>query len=317
MKKKILSTYKFHPEPFKILESNFDITYPTEKAFKKEDIVKMIGDYDVLIPNFGFYTDKEMMDNAPKLKLIANFGVGFNNVDIEYAASKGIVVANTPNSVLEPTAELCFGLMLAVARRIAYFSAKLRTVDGLKWGLYDNAGLPLYGKTLGIIGCGRIGQAVARRALASGMKIIYNNRHRLPQDIEDRYQATLVDLDTLMAESDFISVNAPSTPHTFHVINERSINLMKPSAIVINTSRGSAVDDEALIKALTENRIFGAGLDVFENEPYIDPRFFELDNVVLTPHTGTQTIEGRHQMQAEVAANIINFFDGGAVSKVN
>lgn len=317
MKKKILSTYKFHREPFKILENDFEITYPDEKAFRKEELLEMIHNFDVLIPNFSFYTDKELMDKASKLKLIANFGVGFNNVDVEYASKKGIVVANTPNSVLEPTAELCFGLIHVVARRIGFYNNKLRTADGLKWGLYDNAGLPLYGKTLGIIGCGRIGQAVARRAVASGMKVIYNNRHRLPAETENLYNARYVDCDTLFSESDVISLNAPATPDTFHIINERNIGLMKSTAIIINTSRGSVVDEGALIKALQEKRIFGAGLDVFNNEPHIDPRFLELDNVVLTPHTGTQTIEGRHEMQSEVASNIINFFNGRAFSRVN
>lgn len=317
MKKKVLSGHNFHREPFQILEDQFDVTYPSTGHFKKDQILDIIGDYEVFIPNFSFYTDREIIDRAKNLKLIANFGVGYNNIDVEYAAQKGIAVTNTPNSVLEPTAELCFGLIHAVARRIGFYNNKLRTPEGLSWGLYDNPGLAIYGKTLGIYGFGRIGQAVARRALAAGMNIIYHNRQPVAKEIEEIYKAQYVSFDELLSQSDFISINAPATSETYHIINEKTIGKMKPNVILINTSRGSTVDEIALIKALKDNRIFGAGLDVFENEPRINPEFLALDNVVLTPHTGTQTIEGRYDMQREVAENIINFYSGGKISKVN
>lgn len=317
MKKKILSGHNFHREPFSELESQFDITYPEKSYFKKDEILEMIGEYDVFIPNFSFFTDKEIIDKASNLKLIANYGVGYNNIDVEYAAQKGITVTNTPQSVLEPTAELCFGLMHAVARKIGYFNNKLRGPERVGWGLYDNLGLSLSGKILGIYGMGRIGQALARRALASGMNVIYHNRRPLDPSIEKEYNAGYVSFDDLLIQSDYISINAPATPETYHIINAGAIAKMKSTAILVNTSRGSTVDEKALIEALRENRIYGAGLDVYETEPNINPDFFALDNVVLTPHAGTQTLDGRHDMQREVASNIIGFFKGEKISKVN
>lgn len=317
MKKKILSGHNFHREPFSELETLFDITYPEKSYFKKDEIFEMIGEYDVFIPNFSFFTDKEIIDKAVNLKLIANYGVGYNNIDVDYAAQKGITVTNTPQAVLEPTAELCFGLMHAVARKIGYFNNKLRGSERVGWGLYDNLGLSLYGKTLGIYGMGRIGQAIARRAIASGMNVIYHNRRPLDPSIEKEYNAKYVSFDDLLIQSDYISVNAPATSETYHIINATAIAKMKSSAILVNTSRGSTVDEKALIEALKENRIYGAGLDVYETEPNINPEFFALDNVVLTPHAGTQTLDGRHDMQREVASNIIGFFKGEKVSKVN
>lgn len=317
MKKKILSGHNFHREPFSELETLFDITYPEKSYFKKDEILEMIGEYDVFIPNFSFFTDKEIIDKAVNLKLIANYGVGYNNIDVDYAAQKGITVTNTPQAVLEPTAELCFGLMHAVARKIGYFNNKLRGSERVGWGLYDNLGLSLYGKTLGIYGMGRIGQAIARRAIASGMNVIYHNRRPLDPSIEKEYNAKYVSFDDLLIQSDYISVNAPATSETYHIINAAAIAKMRSSAILVNTSRGSTVDEKALIEALKENRIYGAGLDVYETEPNINPEFFALDNVVLSPHAGTQTLDGRHDMQREVASNIIGFFKGEKVSKVN
>lgn len=317
MKKKILSGHNFHREPFQVLNEQFDLTYPPSGYFKKDQILDIIGEYEVFIPNFSFYTDKEIIDKAKNLKLIANFGVGYNNIDVEYAAQKDIVVTNTPNSVLEPTAELCFGLIHAVARRIGFYNNKLRTPEGVSWGLYDNPGIAIYGKTLGIYGFGRIGQAIARRAIACGMNIIYHNRRPVAKEMEEKYNARYVSFDELLSQSDFISINAPATPETYHIIDEAAIDKMKSNAVLINTSRGSTVDEVALIEALKNNRIFGAGLDVYETEPRINPEFFKLDNVVLTPHAGTQTIEGRYDMQREVAENIINFYAGKPISKVN
>lgn len=315
--KKILMGYNFKREGFNELEGKFEMIYPQSEHLTKEEVIALIADVDVLIPNFSFQTDSEIIDAGKNLKLIANFGVGYNNIDVDYAAQKGVVVTNTPNSVLEPTAELCFALLLATARRVGYYNNKLHAGERLSWGLYDNAGMPAYGKTLGIYGMGRIGQAVARRAVASGMKIIYHNRRPLDKEIEQKYDAHYVDFDTLLRQSDFISLNAPATTETYHLIGEAELKRMKSTAILINTARGSLVDENALINALKNNQIFAAGLDVFEHEPKIPAALLELDNVVLTPHAGTQTYEGRMDMQREVALNITHFFDGGAISKVN
>lgn len=315
--KKILLGYNFKREGFSDLDGKFELIYPENELFTKDELIARVSDVDVLVPNFSFRTDELIIDAGKKLKLIANNGVGYNNIDVEYAAKKGVVVTNTPHSVLEPTAELCFGLMLAVSRKIAYYSHKLHNKERLDWGLYGDLSMPLYGQTLGIYGMGRIGQAVARRAIASGMNVIYHNRHPLDKNIENKYNARYVDFDTLLKESDFISLNAPATSDTFHIIGEAEFKKMKRSAILVNTARGALVDEQALIEALKNNEIYGAGLDVFENEPKISPELFDLDNAVLTPHAGTATYAARIDMQKEIVKNIINFFEGKEINRVN
>lgn len=317
MKKKVLLGYNFLKEGFTSLESEYELVYPETQYFAKEEILEMIGDFDVFVPNFKFLTNKEIIDQAKNLKLIANFGVGYNNIDVDYAALKGIAVTNTPYSVLEPTAELCFALISTTARRISFYDRNIRIPKKLSWGLYDNPGVGLYGKILGIYGMGRIGQAVARRAVASGMKIIYHNRKSLSPDVEQQYNAQYVSFDELLAMSDILTLNAPATSDTYHLIGKKELEKMKQSAILINTARGSLVDELALVEALNAKQILAAGLDVFENEPKITPALLEMENVVLTPHTGTQTIEGRLDMQREVADNIIGFFNNEKISKVN
>ena len=315
--KKILMGHNFKREDFAGLEGKFIIIYPENKLFTKDEILERISDIDVFVPNFSFQTDAEIIDVAKNLKLIANYGVGYNNIDVEYAASKGIAVTNTPQSVLEPTAELCFALMMATARKVAYYNHKLHSGVRLDWSIYGDLGVSLYGQTLGIYGMGRIGQAVARRALASGMNIIYHNRNRLPKDIEEKYNATYVDFDTLLKESDVVSLNAPATPETYHLMGEAEFKKMKNSAILINTARGQLVDEKALATALKTGEIYAAGLDVFEKEPKISPELLELDNAILSPHAGTGTYSARRDMAHEVVKNIINFFEGGQIDKVN
>ncbi len=315
--KKILMGYNFIREGFESLDKKFEVIYPEKELFSKAEVLEHIANVDVLVPNFSFQTDAEIIDAAKKLQLIANYGVGYNNIDVDYAASKGITVTNTPQSVLEPTAELCFGLILATARKVAYYNHKLHNGVRLDWGLFGDLGMPIYGRTLGIYGMGRIGQAVARRAIASGMKIIYHNRQRLAKEIEDRYGAVYVDFETLLKESDILSLNAPATAETFHLMGEAEFKTMKKTAILINTARGQLVDSLALAKALNEGEIYAAGLDVFEKEPKIPTELIGLDNVVLCPHAGTKTYAARIEMELEVAKNIINFFEGKEIDKVN
>ena len=309
--------HNFAREGFKSLEGKFEVIYPEKDLFRKEEILEKIADADVLVPNFSFQTDAEIIDAGKNLKLIANFGVGYNNIDVDYAASKGIAVTNTPQSVLEPTAELCFALMLATARKVAYYNHKLHNGERLDWGLYGDLGLPIYGQTLGIYGMGRIGQAIARRAVASGMKIIYHNRKPLPDEVAKMYNASYVSFDTLLRESDILSLNAPATADTYHLIGEEELKKMKPSAILVNTARGQLVDSVALAAALKSGEIYGAGLDVYENEPKIPSELIALDNVVLSPHAGTKTYAARLDMEEEVARNIVNFFEGGKINRVN
>lgn len=317
--KKVLIAYRLKPEGLTAFNNKYEITLPKDKSyFTKEEVLNLIHEYEVFVPNFSFYTDKEILDRAVKLELISNFGVGFNNIDVEYATKKGIVVTNIPNTTKEPTAEFAFALLLGAARRIGYYDRKLRTQEGASWGLYSEIGVSVYGKTLGIIGMGRIGQSLARRAVASGMHIIYNNRNRLSEGIETLYNAIYVSKEELLKTADFISINAPSTPETFHLIGEGEFDLMKPTAIFINTARGNLVDEKALAKALKENKILAAGLDVFEHEPYILHELLDLDNVLLAPHAGTKTIEDRIAMSEEMVQNIVGFYEGTyPVSRVN
>ena len=317
--KKVLIAYRLKEEGLRELEGRYEVTLPEGKSyFTKEEVMELIPDYEVLVPNFSFYTDKEILDKAPKLELIVNYGVGFNNIDLPYATEKGVVVTNIPNSTREPTAEFAFALMLAAGRRVGYYDRKLRTPEGMSWGVYKDGGMPLYGKTLGIIGMGRIGQSLARRAVASGMSILYHNRNRLDRTIEERYDARYVSLDELLSTADYISLNAPSTPETVHMIGEAQFNRMKPTAVFINTARGNMVDERALARALGEGKIWAAGLDVYENEPHILPELLELDNVVLAPHAGTKTLEDRIHMSIEMCRNIVGYYEGTfPVSRVN
>lgn len=317
--KRVLLAYRLKPEGLKDLEGKYDVVFPQEKShFTRQEVLEMIPDFDVLVPNFSFFTDKEIIDRGTKLELISNYGVGFNNIDVDYATKKGIVVTNIPNSTREPTAEFAFALLLAAGRRIGYYDRKLRTPQGVSWGVYAEGGLPVYGKSLGIIGMGRIGQALARRAVASGMEIMYHNRNRLDAKIEKQYNARYVSLEELLRTADYISLNAPSTDETYHMIGEKQLNMMKSTAVFINTARGNMVDEKALAKALKEAKIWAAGLDVFENEPHILPELLGLDNVVLAPHAGTKTVEYRIDMSIEMAQNIVGFYEQTyPVSRVN
>lgn len=318
MRKKVLITYTLHPEPLQELMQNYDVTMPESGTMKREEVLELIADYEVLVPNFGFYTDQEMMDKGVKLELISNYGVGFNNIDVDYATKKGIAVTNTPRSTCEPTAELAFALLIGAARRIGFYDRKLREERGIDWSNYGDAGLSLWNKTLGIIGMGRIGRAVARRAIASGMNIVYHNRNRVSEEIEAKYGARYVSLEELLKTSDFVSLNAPSTPETWKMMGTKEFELMKESAIFTNTARGNMVDEDALIDALKHNKIWAAGLDVYENEPKIHPGFMTLDNVLLAPHAGTKTVEDRNKMAEEMAQNIIGFYeDKYTVARVN
>lgn len=262
---------------------------------------------EVLVSTFDKPVTREMIMSAPHLQLVANFGVGFNNIDLEACRERGIRVTNTPNPVIEPTAELAFALMHDVARRTAEFDRKLRAGKAEPFGVMNNLSHSLYGKTLGIIGMGRIGQALARRAVASGMRIVYHNRRPLGDEAMRRlgYEARYVSKEELLMEADFVSLNLPYTPEVKHIIDGKALRMMKSTAYLINTARGAHVDEQALVKALKEGEIAGAAMDVYEHEPQITPELLTLDNVVLSPHTGTGTWEGRIAMCENVCDNIL------------
>lgn len=262
---------------------------------------------EVLVSTFDKPVTRDMISRMPRLQLIANLGVGFNNIDLDACRERGIRVTNTPQPVIEPTAELAFALMLGIARRVAEFDRRLRNHTAEPFAVMHNLSFTLYGKRLGIVGMGRIGQALARRALASGMHIIYHNRRPLPRETEAQYQARYVAMDELLQTADFVSLNLPYTPEVRHIIGARELAMMRPTAYLINTARGAHVDEQALVNALQTQQIAGAALDVFEHEPAITPALLTLDNVLLSPHTGTGTWEGRLDMCDNVCENILAY----------
>ena len=290
----------------------FTTSLPAEGFTRLEQhmLYAPLEEAEVLVSTFDKPVTREMIMSAPHLKLITNFGVGFNNIDLEACRERGIRVTNTPQPVIEPTAELAFALMHDVARRTAEFDRKLREGKAEPFGVMNNLSHSLYGKTLGIIGMGRIGQALARRAVASGMRIVYHNRKPI-------HESTLVSgflnpdtiryvsKEELLRTADFVSLNLPYTPEVKHIIDGKALRMMKPTAYLINTARGAHVDEEALVKALKEGEIAGAAMDVYEHEPKIHPELLTLDNVVLSPHTGTGTWEGRIAMCENVCDNIL------------
>lgn len=309
--KKILVIYDMFREGFKELESKYDVVFPDGRDFTYEEVYNMIPEFDVLCSMFDFPVNKELMDHATNLKIVSNYAVGYNNIDVPYALQKGITVTNTPDPVTEPTANIALGLMLDTARRITECDRKLRLLGKeMKVGVLENLGVSVTNQPLGIIGMGRIGKALCKRAVACGMDVIYHNRRQLYIEEETELRASYVSMEELLATSDFVSVNAPLSPDTFHLIGEAELAQMKKSAILINTSRGPLVDEKALIKALLDGTIHGAGLDVFEFGDYPSPELLEMDNVVLTPHIGTQTLDTRIEMAEVVCRNVIGFFEG-------
>ena len=301
---KILVTYNIPREPFASLPKDWEVTFPDKEALEKEELIRMLPDYEVMLAIFHHPIDKEILDAGKKLKLISNYGVGYNNIDIQYARQKGIAVSNTPQSVCNPTAELAMALMLSAARRIAECNLRIRSEKESMWGTMCNLGFGLEGKTLGIIGMGNIGKNVARKAEAFGMNILYHNQH---SEVPGYRKA---DLPTLLQQSDFITLHTPLTPATRHLIGKQELAQMKKTAILINTARGAVIDETALTECLIKREIAGAALDVFEYEPKITEQLYQLDNVVLTPHIGTGTIDARIAMGQEALDNIRNFFAG-------
>ncbi|MDR3245432.1 MAG: 2-hydroxyacid dehydrogenase family protein [Prevotellaceae bacterium] len=310
--KKILVTYNMFREGFKEMESKYDVTFPVNKdqEFSYKEALEIIPEYDALCSMFDFPVNKELIDRGNKLQLIANYAVGYNNIDMAYALEKGLTVANTPDPVTNPTANLALSLLLDTARRVSECDRKFRRLGkDMKISILDNLGMPVTGQTLGIIGMGRIGKALCKRAHACGMEVIYHNRHPLSTDEDSKWGARYVSMDELLKRSDFVSLNAPYTSETYHIIGEAELNKMKSSAILINTARGPLVDEKALVKALQARKIHGAGLDVFEFDNHPSPELLTMNNVVLTPHIGTQTIYSRLEMAKAVCNNVIGFFE--------
>lgn len=291
----------------------FDVELSVDDhKMSREELAQAMQRADVLVPCVTDQIDQSLLAQAgDKLKLIANYGAGIDHIDVATARQRGILVSNTPGVVTEDTADMTLALILAVIRRIPEGQAVMQTGNWDGWAPTAFMGGRVGGKRLGILGMGRIGQAVARRARAFGMQIHYHNRKRLRPEIEGEFEATYWDsLDQMVARMDVLSINCPHTPSTFHLMNARRLKLMKPSAVIVNTSRGEVIDENALTRMLRANEIAGAGLDVFEHGHQINPRLRELNNVVLLPHMGSATVEGRVEMGEKVLINIKTFDDG-------
>jgi len=278
----------------------------------RDELAETMRSADVLVPTITDRIDAGLLGQAgERLKLIANYGAGVDHIDVATARQRGILVSNTPGVVAEDTADMTMALMLAVTRRIPQGLAAMQSGAWQGWAPMANLGGRLGGRRLGILGMGRIGQAVARRARAFGLQIHYHNRKRLHPETEAELEATWWEsLDQMVARMDILSVNCPHTPSTFHLMNARRLKLMKPSAVIINTSRGEVIDENALTRGLRAGEIAGAGLDVFEHGHSVNPRLRELPNVVLLPHMGSATLEGRVEMGEKVIINIKTFADG-------
>ena len=291
----------------------FDVTLSADDAqMTRDQLIAAVRSADVLVPTITDIVDAGVLAQAGEnLRLIANFGAGVDNIDVATARQRGIHVTNTPGVLTDDTADMTMALILAVTRRIPEGLAVMQKGQWDGWSPTALLGGRVGGRRLGILGMGRIGQAVARRAAAFGMEVHYNNRRRLRPEIEEelgvRYWESL---DQMVSRVDILSINCPHTPSTFHLINARRLNLMKPSAVIVNTSRGEVIVENALTRMLRSGGIAGAGLDVFEHGHEINPRLRELPNVVLLPHMGSATVEGRIEMGEKVIINIKTFDDG-------
>lgn len=293
------------------------VTFKVDRPISKSELIKNAENADAVISLLTDKIDSEIIDNLKKCKIIANYAVGYNNIDIEYAKSKNIIVTNTPDILTNATADIALTLALACSRRAIEGHDFVKKKKFKGWAPKLLLGLEMNGKTIGIIGAGRIGQAVAKRFKAFDTKIIYYNRSR-KYDLEKKLGAKKVTLKKLMKDSDIISIHIPSTEETYHLLDKEHLSLLKPDAILINVARGEVVDEKYLIQLLKKRKIHSAGFDVYENEPDINPDLLKLPNVVLLPHLGSATIEARTKMAQLCAENVIRVLDGKSPkTKVN
>ncbi|HGC9371670.1 TPA: NAD(P)-dependent oxidoreductase [Streptococcus agalactiae] len=315
-KKKILVTGIVPKEGLRKLMDRFDVTYSEDRPFSRDYVLEHLSEYDGWLL-MGQKGDKEMIDAGENLQIISLNAVGFDHVDTAYAKEKGIIVSNSPQAVRVPTAEMTFALILAASKRLAFYDSIVRSGEWIDPSEQRYQGLTLQGSTLGIYGMGRIGLTVANFAKAFGMTVVYNDVYRLPEDKEKELGVTYLEFDQLIKTADVITIHAPALPSTIHKFNKDVFAKMKNRSYLINAARGPIVSEEALIEALKKGEIAGAGLDVFENEPQVSEGLRSLDNVIMSPHAGTGTIEGRRTLAEEAADNIIAFFDGKPQNIVN
>lgn len=315
-KAKVLVTGIIPEQGLKELKETFDVFYDPEIE-TRDWILKHLKEYDGLLL-MGTKADKELIDAGSNLKIITANGVGFDHIDIDYAKSKGIVVSNCPTGVRVPTAEMTFALILATVRRLYLYDKIVRSGNWVDVSEQQYMGMSLQGKTLGVYGMGRIGSEVAKFCQALEMNVIYNDPHRLDEELEQKLGVKYVDFDTLIKEADVITLHAPALPSTTGVFNSEVFDKMKDTAYIVNAARGVLIKQADLIDALKNGKIAGAGLDVFETEPNIPEELRKLDNVIMSPHAGTGTLEARTAIAEEASKNLISYLkDGKPLNQVN
>jgi glyoxylate reductase len=282
-----------------------------DRPMTRLELLTQVGEAEALAVTLADTVDTELLSRAGRLRVVAVYAAGYNNVDLQAATARGIVVTNTPDVLTETTADLTWGLMLAVARKIPEGERLVREARWSGWAPTQVLGSEVHGRTLGIVGMGRIGRAVARRAPGFGMPVLYSSRRALGRDEEQRFNGQAVSLPDLLAAADFVSLHVPLTEHTWHLIGKKELALMRSTAFLINTARGAVVDEAALAEALASGRLAGAGLDVYEHEPDVHPALLRLSNVVLLPHLGSATAQTRLRMGMMVIENITAVLSGG------
>jgi len=310
MKEKILAANPLPNKTVEILKENFDVTFNKYSSISEGLTNSPNHQYKGIVTLLSDKIDQQLLDANPSIKIIANYAVGYNNIDIDAASNKGVLVTNTPGVLTETSADTAFALLMATARKITKGSRLARSGQWRGWEPTQLLGTDVYGSHIGIVGLGRIGRAMAKRAAGFNMKISYWNRTRLSITDEDKLRLNYLPLDELLKTVDFISLHIAYNSDTHHLINKQRLASIRKTAFIINTARGAVIDEQALIECLQSNKIAGAGLDVFENEPYIPEAFRELDNTVILPHMGSASLKTREAMGDLVIQNLIAFFEG-------
>ena len=309
-KPRVYATHQLFEEARGVLDAACDVEYWTgEERPPREEVLRRVKDKEGLVCLLTEKVNDELLRAAPKLRIAANVAVGFDNIDLDACTKRGVVASNTPGVLDETTADFAWTLLMAVARRLAEGEQLARSGNWKGWNLDQLCGADIWGKTLGIVGFGRIGRAVARRALGFQMKVIYTDAVKAPADVTESLKAEYRDMNALLAESDFVSLHTPLTPETRGLFDAPKFYRMKPTAFLINTARGPVVDEAALVAALEAKKIAGAALDVYENEPFIHPGL-KRPNVVLAPHLASASLETRTKMAVIAASNVVALFKG-------
>lgn len=310
-KPKVLATRPLFPAARNILDDEFEVEYwSNPERIPRDELLKRVADKEALVCLLTEKVDEELLTTAPKLSIAATVSVGFDNIDVEACTKHNVVATHTPGVLDDTTADFAWALLMALARRVLEGDTWLRSKGWPGWDLDQLLGGDVWGKTLGIIGFGRIGRGLARRSYGFNMRVLYTDALRAPMNVEEQLRAEYVDLDKLLRDSDFVSVHVPLLPATRHLISKDTLSKMRPIAYLINTSRGQVVDEAALVEALQEKKIAGAALDVFENEPEVNPGLLSRKDVILTPHIASASVATRTKMAVMAANNVVARFKG-------